>query len=302
MPDTQKIEQAAKHQAAHQTDQVSYVALFLLTSLTMLAFAANSLLTRMAFQTTLIDAASFTAIRISTGAITLFLISLLQAQKLRFSALGGVSAILLFIYALAFSFAYRSISTGTGALILFAAAQLLMISYGLFRGERTSVLGLLMALGGLVFFLAPGASAPPWGAALLMAISGLAWGGFSLLGKASESPVAGTASSFLLAVPLSLLTLWLHQGELQVDPLGVLYAALSGSLASGIGYAIWYWVRLRMSAITAASVQLSVPVLTAVLGLLILDEQISLKSALAALLVLGGIAVVILTSRRKPQE
>jgi drug/metabolite transporter (DMT)-like permease len=302
MPDTQKIEQAAEHQAAHQTDQVSYVALFLLTSLTMLAFAANSLLTRMAFQTTLIDAASFTAIRISTGAITLFLISLLQSQKLRFSALGGVSAILLFIYALAFSFAYRSISTGTGALILFTAAQLLMISYGLFRGERTSVLGLLMALGGLVFFLAPGASAPPWGAALLMAISGLAWGGLSLLGKASESPVAGTASSFLLAVPLSLLTLWLHQGELQVDPLGVLYAALSGSVASGIGYAIWYWVRLRMSAITAASVQLSVPVLSAVLGLLILDEQISLKSALAALLVLGGIAVVILTSRRKPQE
>jgi drug/metabolite transporter (DMT)-like permease len=256
----------------------------------------------MAFQTTLIDAASCTAIRLSTGAITLFLISLLQSQKLRFSALGGVSAILLFIYALAFSFAYRSISTGTGALILFTAAQLLMISYGLFRGERTSVLGLLMALGGLVFFLAPGASAPPWGAALLMAISGLAWGGLSLLGKASESPVAGTASSFLLAVPLSLLTLWLHQGELQVDPLGVLYAALSGSVASGIGYAIWYWVRLRMSAITAASVQLSVPVLSAVLGLLILDEQISLKSALAALLVLGGIAVVILTSRRKPQE
>lgn len=206
---------------------------------------------------------------------------------------------LLFIYAAAFSFAYRNISTGAGALILFAAAQLMMISYGLLKGERASVPGLLMALGGLVVFLAPGAEAPPLDAALLMAVSGLAWGGFSLLGKSSDSPVAGTASSFVLAVPMSLLLLFVYREHLQFDPAGVLYATVSGSLTSGIGYAIWYWVRVRMTAISAGAAQLSVPVLSAMLGMLILDEQITLRGAIAAIAVLAGVGIVTLSAKRK---
>lgn len=277
----------------------SRAAILVLAAITMLAFAANSLLARMAFQTTAIDAASFTIIRILTGALTLFFVVLAQRRKIRFCAADGLSALLLFTYAAAFSFAYRDISTGAGALILFAAAQLMMISYGLIKGERTNTLGLLMALGGLVVFLAPGAAAPPLGAAALMALSGLAWGGFSLLGKSSDSPVAGTARSFLLALPLSLLMLLMYRDGLQLDRAGMLYATVSGSLTSGIGYAIWYWVRVRIAAISGGAAQLSVPILSAVLGVLILDEEITLKSALAAVVVLGGVGIVTLTAKRK---
>ena len=271
----------------------------LLTGLTMLAFATNSLLARAAFQTTSIDAASFTAIRIGTGALALVLTLLARGERLRLRRRDGWSAWFLFVYAAAFSFAYRHISTGTGALILFTCAQLTMISYGMARGERASVLGLLMALGGLAVFLAPRAAAPPLGAALLMALAGLAWGSFSLAGKANESPVAGTASSFVLAVPLALLMLWVFRGQLHWDRLGGLYAVLSGALASGIGYVVWYWVRVRMAAISAGAVQLSVPVISAVLGVALLGERITLTSALAALVVLGGVALVTLTARRR---
>lgn len=270
----------------------------LLTGLTMMAFAANSLLARMAFQTTSIDAASFTAIRIVSGALVLFAILLLKGERAKNSRIGLLSAALLFIYAAAFSFAYRDISTGAGALVLFAAAQLLMISYGIYRGERTSLLGLLMALGGLAVFLAPGASAPPLGAAALMALAGFAWGGFSLLGKLGDSPISGTASSFLWAIPLALALLLIQRGSLTLDQTGVIYALLSGGLASGVGYAVWYWVRVRMAAISAGAVQLSVPVLSAVFGTLILDEGMTLRGSVSALIVLAGIALVILSARR----
>ncbi len=270
----------------------------LLTGLTMMAFAANSLLARMAFQTTSIDAASFTAIRIVSGALVLFAILLLKGERAKNSRIGLLSAALLFIYAAAFSFAYRDISTGAGALVLFAAAQLLMISYGIYRGERTSLLGLLMALGGLAVFLAPGASAPPLGAAALMALAGFAWGGFSLLGKLGDSPISGTASSFLWAIPLALALLLIQRGSLTLDQTGVIYALLSGGLASGVGYAVWYWVRVRMAAISAGAVQLSVPVLSAVFGALLLDEGMTLRGSVSALIVLAGIALVILSARR----
>lgn len=277
----------------------SLVILLVLIFSAMLAFSFNSLLTRMAFQTTSIDPASFTAIRIVTGAITLFAILLIQGARISLSRASGLSAILLFIYAAAFSFAYRSISTGTGALILFAAAQLMMLSYGVLKGERINIPGFLMAIGGFVAFLAPGASAPPLEPALLMALAGLAWGGFSLLGKSGVSPVIGTAGSFLLAVPLSLAMLFIYRSSLQADQAGVLYATLSGSLTSGIGYAVWYWVRVRMTAVSAGAVQLSVPVLSAILGILILDETMTYKSGIAALVILAGVAIVTLTSRAR---
>ena len=274
-------------------------AIFFLTCLTMLAFAANSLLTRMAFQKTTIDPASFTALRILSGAVTLFIILVIRKEKVKFSKTYFVSAVALFVYATAFSFAYRNISTGAGALVLFASAQILMISYGIYKGERASILGMLLALGGLAVFLAPGASAPPLGAASLMALAGFAWGFFSLLGKNGESPIAVTASSFLMAVPFSLILILLPTQMSTIDYLGATYALLSGSLASGVGYALWYSVRVRMAAITAGAVQLSVPLLSAVLGALILDEVITVKGFVSALIVLIGIAMVTLTAKKK---
>jgi drug/metabolite transporter (DMT)-like permease len=269
----------------------------LLTCLAMGAFAANSLLTRAAFQTTSIDAASFTAIRLISGALTLVLILRLQGGKTTHSKTGWLSAILLFIYAAAFSFAYRDISTGAGALVLFASAQLLMISYGLYKGERPSAWGMLMAFGGMAAFLAPSGSAPSLAAAALMAVAGFAWGGFSLLGRSSDAPIANTAASFLLAVPLAVVLLLIQRGHLSVDRMGATYALLSGSLASAIGYAIWYWVRVRMTAISAGAVQLSVPVVSAALGVLVLSEEVTLKSAVSALATLGGVAWVTLTAK-----
>lgn len=275
--------------------------IFLSTGLAMVAFAANSLLARMAFQTTSIDASSFTFIRITSGALTLFVVLQFQERKPHQSKVGWISAALLFIYAAAFSFAYRDISTGAGALVLFAAAQLLMISYGIYKGEKTSVLGMLMALGGLIAFLAPSASAsaPATGPAALMAIAGLAWGAFSLLGRASDSPIIGTATSFIWAVPLALALLAFQRHHIALDRAGIMYAALSGTLASAIGYAIWYWVRVRMTTISAGAVQLCVPVLSAVMGMVLLDEQMTLKGAISGLVALGGIVLITLTVKRK---
>lgn len=231
----------------------------LLTLLAMLAFAANSLLARAAFSTTDIDPASFTAIRLASGALTLFVILRWQGGKPTSFQSGGWSALTLFIYAAAFSFAYRDISTGAGALVLFASAQLLMISYGLYKGERASVLGLLLAFGGLVAFLVPSASAHPLSAAVLMALAGSAWGVFSLLGRLQGAPIISTTSSFIWALPLAAVLVLTQVQQLNTDVMGVVYALLSGCVASGLGYAVWYWVRVRMTAIGAGAVQLSVP-------------------------------------------
>ena len=269
-----------------------------LTALAMAAFAANSLLARAAFQTTRIDAASFTAIRLASGALTLLLILKLQGGRLVHSRTGWYSACCLFGYAAAFSFAYRDIGAGAGALLLFAAAQLLMISWGLYKGERASPWGLLLALGGLATFLAPSASAPPLHAAALMALAGFCWGAYSLLGRASGAPVASTAASFLYALPLALVLLLAGTGRLAIDAAGVLYALLSGCIASALGYALWYWVRVRMTAIGAGAVQLSVPLLSAAFGVLLLGEHVGLTSALCALATLAGVGWVTLTVRR----
>jgi drug/metabolite transporter (DMT)-like permease len=280
--------------------------LALLTAATMVAFAANSLLARLAFRTTAIDAASFTAIRLAAGALTLLVILRLQGERLPGAHSGTrawPSAALLFLYAAAFSFAYRDIEAGAGALVLFAAAQLMMISYGMHKGERASPWGLLLAGAGLAAFLAPSASAPPPGAAALMALAGCAWGGFSLLGRGAGAPVANTAASFLWAVPLALLLLLVQlmgPGTVRLDAAGALYALLSGSLASAIGYAVWYWVRARMTRISAAAVQLSVPVLSTVLGMLLLGEALAPRRAVAGLVVLAGIAWVTLTAQAPP--
>lgn len=275
-----------------------------LTLLALLAFAGNSLLCRAALAHTSIDAASFTSIRLLSGAITLWLLLVLQqpsaAARLRPKG-DWFSALALFVYAAGFSFAYLQLNTGMGALILFGAVQFSMLAYGLWRGERfTTVqwLGFVLACGGLVGLLLPGLAAPPLGGALLMMIAGVAWGVYSLRGKGAKDPLKVTAGNFLRTIPLTLVLSLLLLSQFKIDDAGVVYALLSGALTSGVGYAIWYRVLPQLTATTAATVQLSVPLLAALAGIVLLQEPVTLRLLLAALAILGGIALVLVKPRR----
>jgi drug/metabolite transporter (DMT)-like permease len=267
----------------------------ILTLLAMVAFASNSLLCRLALRQTTIDAASFTFIRILSGAIALWLIVITRKSG-RTIAGSWPSALALFGYAAAFSFAYITLSAGTGALLLFGAVQATMILWGLRKGERFNArqsFGLAIALGGLVALVFPGLSAPPIGGALLMTGAGIAWGIYSLRGKGAGDPISVTAGNFwrcvLLTATLSMaLVRWTN-----LDPAGIRYAIASGAIASGVGYVIWYSALPGLKATTAATVQLSVPVLATFGGILFLSESITLRFLLASLLILGGIALVI---------
>jgi drug/metabolite transporter (DMT)-like permease len=274
--------------------------LLILTLLAMIAFAANSILCRQALDTTAIDPATFTTIRLVSGAATLWLIVRLRARG---SALAGSwpAAFSLFAYAAAFSFAYVSLSAGTGALILFGSVQATMILAGLLRGERFTPLqtaGLLLALGGLVALLLPGATAPHWAGATLMAIAGIAWGAYSLMGRASTRPIETTAGNFVRAVAFAALLSAASLGLFAWDPRGALLAALSGAVASGLGYAIWYTVLPALRATQAATVQLSVPVIAAVGGMLFLGEPVTFRLAVTSIAILGGIALVIMNRQK----
>lgn len=269
--------------------------LTLATALALLAFAGNSLLCRAALQHTPIDAASFTTIRLIAGALTLWL--LVQFTRRGASGHGSwPSALALFGYAAAFSFAYVSLPAGTGALLLFGSVQTGMIGWGLLKGERFSFvqwLGLALALAGLVGLLLPGLSAPPLGAALLMITAGLAWAVYSLRGKGAGDALRVTAGNFVRTVPVALGMSLLFMGRAQVDMAGALYAVASGAITSGIGYAIWYTALPHLKATSAATLQLSVPVIAAVGGILWLGEPLTLRLLLASLAILGGIALVI---------
>jgi len=278
-----------------------------LTALALAAFAGNSLLCRAALRDTPIDAASFTAIRIASGAIALWLIVRLRASS---PARAGSwpSALALFAYAAAFSFAYLSLTAATGALLLFGAVQATMIGAGLARGEHLSLsqwLGVLVAAAGLVGLLLPGLTAPPLGGALLMVAAGVAWGVYSLRGRtpaaANVDPTVANAGNFARATPMALALpgialLW--PGEaVRFDAVGAAYALASGALTSGVGYAVWYAALKGLKATSAATVQLSVPVLTALAGVVLLAEPLTLRVALASVAVLGGIALVVLRGR-----
>ena len=278
---------------------------FALTTLSMLAFAGNSLLCRLALQQSHLDAGSFTSIRLVSGALVLWLV----ARKFRGDQNGAgnwPSALALFIYAAAFSFAYVRLPTATGALLLFGAVQATMISYGLWKGERLQPLqrvGLALALSGLLGLLLPGLSAPPLAGSVLMLGAGVAWGVYSLRGKGAGDPTRVTAGNFLRAAPiaiaLSLLMLGLQRVTL--DAAGIGYALASGALTSGLGYAIWYTAVPALKATTAATVQLSVPVLAALGGIVFLGEAVTLRLGLASLAILGGIALVVLQKRAAPR-
>lgn len=267
-----------------------------LTALAMIAFAANSLLCRMALRDTGIDPASFTLIRMVSGALMLWLI--LSVRRVAASGFHGDwrSAAALFAYAITFSYAYVGLSAGAGALLLFGSVQATMILYSLWRGERFApwqCLGFALAIGGLVALVAPGATAPPLLAALLMALAGMAWGVYSLRGRGNTDPLATTAGNFLRSVPMVVVTALLALPWLAVDVMGALLAVLSGALASGVGYAVWYAALRGLSGTAAATVQLSVPAIAALGGVALLAEPLSLRLVLASIVTLGGIALVI---------
>jgi drug/metabolite transporter (DMT)-like permease len=275
---------------------MSYARIVALTSLAMFAFAGNSLLCRVALKHASIDAASFTAIRLISGAAMLWLV----ARMSRGAPAGRgnwLSALALFVYAAGFSFAYVSLPAATGALLLFGAVQATMIGHGIWAGERLlrlQLVGLVLALGGLVGLLLPGLSAPPLQGSLLMLSAGVAWGVYSLRGKGAGDPTKVTAGNFLRAVPLAAaLSVLMHSGA-SLDSAGFWYAVSSGALASGIGYAIWYTALPALKATSAATVQLSVPVIAALGGVVFLGESVTLRLVLASVAILGGIALVIL--------
>ncbi|WP_084166449.1 EamA family transporter [Stutzerimonas azotifigens] len=274
-----------------------------LTLLAMLAFAGNSLLCRLALRDTAIDPASFTAMRLVAGAITLWLLVWLrQREASRGGDWAGAGALLL--YAVAFSFAYVDLAAGTGALLLFGAVQLSMIAWGLLCGERLhrwQTLGLLVAVAGLLVLLLPGASAPGLEAALLMLLAGVAWGAYSLRGKGAADPLAATAGNFIRAAPFAVLLALALLGQREWDGPGLVYALLSGALTSGIGYAIWYSALPGLAAMQAASVQLSVPLLTALAGALLLAEPLTLRLLAACVAILGGIALVLFARPASPR-
>ena len=324
------------------------IRLFILTLLAMVAFASNSLLCRLALKHTSIDAASFTFIRIFSGAVALWLLMNIRSrmivdrtatplaagsktrvgfpsassspkrrgdpfslrEKVRRRVLGWkgngnwTSALALFTYAAAFSFAYVNLSAGTGALLLFGAVQATMIFWGLHKGERLDAIqitGLVVAVTGLVILVFPGLSAPPLIGSILMLGAGVAWGVYSLRGKGVQNPASVTAGNFIRAIPFSVVVWIFFLPWAHVDLAGVTYAIISGAIASGVGYVIWYSALPGLKAASAATVQLSVPVLAATGGILLLGESITLRYVLASVTVLGGIALVVVTLHSQNQ-
>ncbi|MEC5216256.1 drug/metabolite transporter (DMT)-like permease [Actimicrobium sp. GrIS 1.19] len=273
----------------------------LLTALALLAFAGNSLLCRLALAGAHTDPASFTAIRLVAGAMVLALLVRRRGKRL----LGGgswLAATALFVYAAGFSFAYVGLSTATGALLLFGAVQISMTGAGLWHGDRLArwqVAGLLGALVGLLLLLLPGLSSPaPLNAALMIA-AGVAWSVYSLRGRGAGDPTAATAGNFLRAAPMGLLLLALAPPS-RFDRTGVACALLSGALTSGLGYVIWYKALRGLRPVTAATVQLSVPVLATIGGMVFLAEPFTTRILLSSAAILGGMALVILARPSPP--
>jgi len=276
----------------------------LLTAVAMVAFAANSLLCRMALGAGAIDWASFTAIRVVSGAITLSLILLLRRQPRGRTNADWRAAAMLFTYMVFFSSAYLSLSAGTGALILFGGVQLTMFATALWQGERFELLswaGLALAVGGLLYLVSPGLTAPDSLGACLMAIAGVAWGVYSLLGRSAGDPLEATTRAFVYCVPPVLVLAVAHYlaATTWTSLSGAALAIASGAIASGCGYVIWYAALRGLTASRAATVQLSVPVIAAFGGVLFLAEEVTVRLLLASAATLGGVAIVLMQRAAK---
>ncbi len=298
---------------------------FLYTTFALVAFAFNSILCRLALRGEEIDPASFTGVRLASGAITLIVISYLVTRGRNLSGSEGAvrgqypagtlptgrvsafmitgrwpSAVFLFTYAICFSLAYLNLTAGTGALILFGAVQLTMIVVSLFRGERPKVLewlGLMVAVGGLVYLVFPGLASPPLMSSLLMAAAGASWGLYTLRGRSSGDPLANTTGNFVRTLPFAAVAVLIFIPNLQLSSRGIILAALSGAIASGIGYTVWYAALKHHTPTRAAVLQLGVPVIAAVLGVLLLGEITTPRLFIAAGLILGGIGLTIFGHR-----
>ncbi len=267
------------------------------TLIALVAFAANSVLCRMALGNGAIDAASFTSVRLLSGAITLVIILRLSGGWSTPWFTGGwLSPFLLAAYAIAFSFAYLTLSTGTGALILFGSVQLTMILWALGSGERPSRfewVGLLLAFGGMAYLVSPGFKAPSLIGACLMAIAGVAWGFYTVRGRGGTNPLAATTGNFILAVPFALLTSVFAFKSAEFTYPGLVLAVLSGSIASGCGYVIWYAALRHLTSTRAAVVQLSVPMIAALGGVIFMAENVTFRLILSSALILGGVGLAI---------
>jgi drug/metabolite transporter (DMT)-like permease len=271
---------------------------FIFTALALVAFAANSVLCRLALGERVIDASGFTILRLISGIIVLLLILGIQGRKAEITSKGSwQAAVMLFLYAGAFSFAYITLDTGTGALILFAAVQLTMIIIALTKGDRLGIIawsGILLAFGGFIYLVLPGVSAPSLDGFILMSIAGIAWGVYSILGKKSTSPLSDTAFNFTKTLPFIILLTLFTFPYLNISTKGIILAVLSGALASGVGYTIWYTALKELTATQASVVQLVVPVIAALGGVFFMSEIITLRLILSAVMILCGVAMVLL--------
>lgn len=276
------------------------------TIIALLAFAGNSILCRLALGENSIDAASFTIIRLISGAVVLSILLAVTARKptndVNTTSGSWLASIMLFIYAIGFSYAYISLETGVGALVLFAAVQLTMIIVSLIQGNRFSNIefsGIIIAFSGFVYLVFPALTSPSLTGFILMTLAGIAWGVYSIIGRHSVNPLADTTFNFIRTVPFALLLLLVTIDDALLSFNGIVYAALSGGLASGIGYAIWYIALSKLSASIAAVSQLMVPVIAGAGGVLFASEQLSMVLIISTMIILGGILLVVFGNQLK---
>jgi len=272
-----------------------------LTTIAMVAFAANSVLARLAFATADAEPLSYTGIRLAAGAATLAVLLLIRRQSLR-PAGSWAGAAALFGYAILFSIAYVLLGAGTGALILFASVQIGILGWAIYKGDRPSAvewIGFVIAFAGLVYLVSPGVVAPHPVGAVLMVVAGLSWAAYTLIGRGSTSPLADTAGNFIRSAPIAILIIVAGLATHGVGPLAALYAIASGALASGVGYAVWYTVLPSLSRTRAAIVQLTVPAIAAAGGVVFIGETLSLRLVVASIAIVGGVALALVTAGRR---
>jgi len=292
---------------------------FVYTIFALVAFSFNSILCRLALRADTIDAASFTGVRLASGVVALILIGVVVNSRLigrvesggessetrsKAGILGRgscLSAVYLFAYAICFSLAYINLTAGTGALILFGSVQMTMMIVTVARGEwprLLELLGLVVAIAGFVYLVLPGVTSPPISSSLLMAAAGASWGMYTLRGRGSSDPLADTTGNFIRTIPFAAVAVLLFVPNLHLSNRGMLFAILSGAIASGIGYTVWYAALKHLTSTRAAVLQLAVPIITAAVGILFLAEGMTYRFLIAAGLILGGIAITIFGRKR----
>lgn len=278
--------------------------IIVLTTTAMLAFAANSVLARLALADGAIDAASYTGIRLIAGAALLYILLMWGPGTGGARRVGGSwrGAAALFGYAILFSVAYLMLGAGLGALILFTSVQMSMLGWAVFKGDRPGVIewiGIGLAIVSLAYLVSPGLAAPHPLGAVLMALAGASWAIYSLIGRGSQSALADTTGNFVRCLPIAIVLAGFGFVTMPVAPGGVAYAVASGAIASGLGYAIWYLALPSLSRVQASTVQLTVPAIAAAGGVLFIGEPITLRLAIASIGILGGVAIALLAAERR---